>query len=157
MPADILGSEGAEDLGAAPVEVDQHERSFETSTRTYDRFAHDVAGHQHRLFDKIRLGATPPGRTVEDLVAGRRTVALRVGKAVFVVDDLEFEYGRLANQFLGTLGILNAGELNENIVLAFLDDGRFTHAELVDSIADSLQRLIHRTILNLEHFARGEI
>src|SRR5713101_6353950 len=99
----------------------------------------------------------PPGRTVEDLVAGRRTVALRVGKAVFVVDDLEFEYGRLANQFLGTLGILNAGELNENIVLAFLDDGRFTHAELVDSIADSLQRLIHRTILNLEHFARGEI
>ncbi len=76
---------------------------------------------------------------------------------MFVVDDLEFEHGRLANQFLGTLRILNAGELNENIVVAFLDDGRFTHAKLVDSIADSLQRLIHRIILNLEHFARGEI
>ena len=68
---------------------------------------------------------------------------------MLIIFQLELEHRGLADEVLGLLRILNAGKLHQNFVLAFLDDGGFTHAQLVDSVADSFQRLLHRVGFDL--------
>ena len=63
---------------------------------------------------------------------------------MIVVDQLELEHAGLADQLLGALGVLDTGKLHQNLVVALLGDRGLANSELVDSIADGLERLLHR-------------
>ena len=49
-----------------------------------------------------------------------------------------------ADQLLGALRILDAGQLDDDVVVALPLDDRLGDAELVDAVADRLQRLLDR-------------
>ena len=147
-PPDVLRGHRVEDVRAAIVELDGDVRTLEPRAGTHARIGNDVAGHQHRCFDQVRLAAAGLRGAVEDFVAGRRTVLDRVLHVLGVVNQLEFEHRGFADQFLGALGVLDAGELHQDFVVTFFGDGGFAHAELIDSIADGLERLVHRVRSN---------
>src|SRR4029450_6271103 len=50
------------------------------------------------------------------------------------------------DQLLGASLVEEAGELNQDSVVPLLLDGRLRHAELVDSVADDLHRLVGRLL-----------
>ena len=72
------------------------------------------------------------------------------GAGFFVgLDELELEERRLADQLLRALPVEEAGELDQDAVVALLLKRGLGDAELVDSIPDDLHRLIGRPPLRL--------
>src|SRR5436189_200865 len=59
------------------------------------------------------------------------------------VVQLELKGGRLADGRLRALGILQAGQLDEDPIGPLSRDRRLGHAELVDAVADRLHALPH--------------
>ena len=57
-------------------------------------------------------------------------------------DELELEHRGPADQLLRALRVLDAGELDEDLVISLPLDGRLGDAELVDPVADRLERLV---------------
>ncbi len=58
-----------------------------------------------------------------------------------IIHQLEFQLGGLADEVQGPLGILDAGELDHDLVAALAHQDRFGHPELVDTVAQNLQAL----------------
>ena len=56
------------------------------------------------------------------------------------LEQLEFEQRRLADQVLGALHVLQAGQLDDDAVLTLPLNGRLGDTELVDAVADNLLR-----------------
>jgi hypothetical protein len=76
----------------------------------------------------------------------RRPVAHRLFDVGRIVDQFEFEQRGFAYDFLRPLRILNSWKLHENVLLSFALNNRLAHAELVDTIADGFEGLIHGVI-----------
>src|SRR5206468_9503319 len=62
------------------------------------------------------------------------------------LDELELEERRLADQLLRALPVEEAGELDQDAVVALLLKRGLGDAELVDSIPDDLHRLVDRVL-----------
>ena len=90
--------------------------------------------------------------TVKHLTTGRWTILNSLFDVRCVIDKLEFQKRRLADNFLGALRILNAGKLDENVALALPLDNRLTDTELIDSVANRLERLVDSVIAQRPHF-----
>src|SRR5262245_4236368 len=73
-----------------------------------------------------------------------------------VVNDLEFEDRGLADQFLGSLRVLDTWQLDQDFVVALARDGGFANSQLVDPVPNRLLRLVHRTDPGLGDFTRAE-
>ena len=86
------------------------------------------------------------GVAIQDLTTGRRPVFHRVFDIGGVIHQFEFEQRRLADDLLRPFGILNARELDQNILLSLPLDDRFADPELVDTVANGFQRLVHGII-----------
>src|SRR6185369_1494441 len=61
-------------------------------------------------------------------------------------NQLEFETGGLADKLDGALGILDPGELHNDVGKPLASDYRFRHTELVYSVPDGLQSLGYRLV-----------
>src|SRR5262245_66346340 len=92
-----------------------------------------------------------------ELGAERRSAALSgLYGVVVLVDEVELERRRRAQDALGLAGILNARKLDEDAVEALpLHDG-LCNAELVDAIAQRHGVLLDRKILTLADGARRQ-
>src|SRR5262249_20102098 len=76
----------------------------------------------------------------------RRTAIDRLLHRHRVVDHLEGQLGGLAEYVLQPLRVLQAGHLYDDAVVALTLDHRLGGAELVDALADDLDRLSHRRV-----------
>ena len=63
-------------------------------------------------------------------------------------NQLELELGGVADQFQGPLRILDAGQLDDDFILALADNDRFGDAELVDPVAEDFQGLVNGIVLD---------
>ena len=68
---------------------------------------------------------------------------------MLVVDELEFQKGRPADQVFGAGRILDPGKLDDDPVRPLRDDLRFGDAELIDPVPDRLQALLDGQLLDL--------
>ena len=80
--------------------------------------------------------------TVKQLSPRWRAVFDRIIDIGRVVDELEFQKSRLADNLLGAFWILNAGKLDQDIFLSFALNNRLADAELIDPVTNRFQRLI---------------
>ena len=85
----------------------------------------------------------------QQLVAGRHAGRAAHPPADVLVDELEGHLRGRAEQLLDVLGIADAGQLDEDAVVAFALDGRLLGAGLVDAAADDLDRLVDRLLAAL--------
>ena len=60
---------------------------------------------------------------------------------LFLAEQLEGQLGGAADDILHLIGILHAGQLDGDAVLALLLDGRFDGAQGIDAVLDDLQGL----------------
>ncbi len=72
-----------------------------------------------------------------------------------IVDELEFEEGRLADESLGARGVLQPGKLYEDPIVALAGDDRLRHAELIDAVADRLHGLADEVVAQPGYLARA--
>ena len=103
-------------------------------------FLHD----ERRLALGLRLLVHAP--LVQDLVALGELARQRLLRAHAVVDQLELQQRRLADEGLGALRILDTRQLDQDAVLALPSDRRLGHPELVDAVADRLDALPDREV-----------
>ena len=82
----------------------------------------------------------------EDLRSDARPACLRVFRRIFIIHHLEVQLGRLAEQFLQRLRIVQARHLHHDTVLALPDNGRLARAQLVDTAADHVGGGGHRIV-----------
>src|SRR6266481_2494377 len=73
-----------------------------------------------------------------------RPPGMRVLHAGALVEEPELEVRGLADEGLGPLGILQAGQLDQDAILSLPRDGGLGHAELVHPVADGLHALPDR-------------
>ncbi len=64
------------------------------------------------------------------------------------IQHFEFEQRRFFDQILGTLGILDAWKLDDDLLQSLPLYDRFRDSELIDSVSDRFQCLIDRRILD---------
>jgi hypothetical protein len=69
-------------------------------------------------------------------------------------DKPELKLGRAADQFLGSLGILDAGQLHDNLARALFLDRRLSDTKLVDTVTDDLKRLFDHAFPHACELAR---
>jgi len=130
----------AEQLGAARVEHEVDRHALGGGPGADARVGEDVAGHERAPLDEVRPPAPGVSLPVEHLHARSGVLGrpgLRPGR-----HELELEERRLADQLLGALRILDAGQLDDDLVRALRLHRRFGDAELVDAVADDLERLV---------------
>ncbi len=84
------------------------------------------------------------GDVRENLAAWRGHTRLHVTGQRGLIDQLEFQLGRLAEQFLQRVRILQAGDLHHDACIALADDCRLARTERVDTLAHHFRRAIHR-------------
>jgi hypothetical protein len=114
----------------------------------------DVAGHQPATRPPALALLALAGRQLVHLVEHLRPRRHRLAAGgdrlgVHVAHELEGQHRGLADQRLGALRILDAGQLDHDVALALPLDDRLAHAELVDAVADGLQRLVDGRFLDL--------
>src|SRR5437879_3185147 len=80
----------------------------------------------------------------QDFVAGRQAAAPRVLDRHALVNQLKAQLGGAAQQRLDMLGIVDAGQLDEDAILPLALDRRLLGAGLVNAAADDLDRLLDR-------------
>ena len=108
-------------------------------------------------FDRDERDARRVARIGQDLAADRRDPLDQIGGVRGLVDQLEFEFGGLAEQVLQRLRILEAGHLDDDPVRPLAHDRRFAGAELVDAAAHDLGRVLHRGIDRLREPGVGRL
>ena len=137
---DGAGPVHGEGDGGQVVLVDRGAGVAEVAAGDRRHLAHQVIG------ERARVGPVGPG---DHLHLGRRDAAgrleqrfLRGGRAA--LDDLELEKGRGADEALHLVGVVDAGQLDQNLVAsrAVGGDDRLGHAERVDPALDGLERLL---------------
>ena len=143
--ADIVAGRVAKALGAGGIEAEADDRLvvLEGGLRVDQR----VAADHHPLAHDIGGGPDlrgPPLLGRQDLVAGRQPAAARVLERDAGVDQLEGQLGGAPEQRLDVLGIVDAGQLDQDAVRALALDRRLLGPGLVDAAADDLDRLIDR-------------
>jgi hypothetical protein len=112
-----------------------------------------AADHDALLHDVARL-LPRPGRGQQQDFRGRRQPARRcVIRRHALIDKAEGHLRGLAEQRLDPLGILKAGELDQDLVGPLALDRRLAGACLVDAAADDLDRLLDGVLRDL--FQRG--
>src|SRR6266540_4070116 len=90
------------------------------------------------LFDQLRLRRDRAIRSQRVLV-GRGSL----------LDQLQLQERRALDQVLDPLGVVDAGQLNQDPVRSLAGDQGLGDAELVHPVADRLDRLRHRVVLRL--------
>ena len=97
--------------------------------------------------------------TVKQLSPRWRAVFDRIINIGRVVDELEFQKSRLADDLLGAFWILNAGKLDQDIFLSFALNNRLAYAELIDPVTNRFQRLINGIVPQRAQlfFVKGQI
>ena len=119
-----------------------------------------AAGHggdaAHRVVHRGRRRAGGPlALARQDLdvgrhVAGKGLAGRRLVHERALLDQLELEQRRGADDLLGPVDVGHAGQLHQDLVVAAVaGDHRLGHAELVDPALDGLQRLVHRLLAEL--------
>src|SRR5262249_24762482 len=139
------------------IQNELHRGALELLRRTNSSILNVFTGHQGARFHDVSLlfGANTIASarvTVKHLSTGRWTVLDRLFDVRGIIDKLEFQQSGLTDDLLRTLGILNPRKLDNNIFLAFPLNNRLAHAELVDSVANRLQRLIDGIITQRANF-----
>src|SRR5262249_22320195 len=114
----------------------------------YVRTLDAVTGQQDALPDDqwdlgLLLRLSVDAALVQHLAARGRALLERFLDVGLLVDEPELEDCRLPDQSLGAGGILDAGKLDQDAVLALALNGRLGHPELVDAVPDGLQRRPH--------------
>ncbi len=90
-----------------------------------------------------------PSRSVKrSLPNGTLPAQRRLERAGFVVDHADFERRGAAEDVLGARRVLHAGQLHDDAVGALLLDDRLGDAELVDAVAQDLDVLLDRAVLD---------
>ena len=152
MLADVLLGDLAENPGAHRVELDGdlpvarrvgirlHLGTVQLGTRQQRA----LLDHVRHLALDLRLLVDPS--LVEELRSLGQPSGLGVLHRRPLIEQLELEQRRLADQGLGPFGILNTRQLDQDAVLALTGDGRLGHAELIHAIADRLDALAHGEI-----------
>ena len=152
MLANVLLSDLAENPGAHRVELDGdlpvarrvgirlHLGTVQLGTRQQRA----LLDHVRHLALDLRLLVDPS--LVEELRSLGQPSGLGVLHRRPLIEQLELEQRRLADQGLGPFGILNTRQLDQDAVLALTGDGRLGHAELIHAIADRLDALAHGEI-----------
>src|SRR5207244_1586052 len=64
--------------------------------------------------------------------------------------------GRAPNQFLGAFRVLNTRQLDQDVLRALALDVGFGDAELIDTVADGLERLLQRRLTDTALFRLGQ-
>ena len=70
-------------------------------------------------------------------------------EAVLLVDELELQQGRPADEVDGPFRVLDSGQLDQDPVVALGDDLGLRHAELVHAVADRLEALVEGCLLDV--------
>ena len=154
-PPDVLRGEAVE--GGAPhgVEHQLDVHALQLVAPADVGVGDGVPGHQRARLQQVGdLLAAHPGRsrtlvTVQDLAARRRTRTQRPLHVAALVHQLELQQRGLADERLGPLRILDSGQLDQDVPLSLALDGGFRDPELVDAVADGLQRLVHREVADV--------
>src|SRR5581483_10271087 len=139
---DVFGGDTLEEPRARVVKHELDVWTFETRARAHVRVGDIGARHERLRLEQVRRSIL----SVENLSAGRRPAFQRVFDAVAIIDQLEFEQSRLLDELLRLFGILNAGQLDENFLLPLALDDRLADAELIDAVANRLERLLDRLV-----------
>ncbi|EKD37830.1 MAG: hypothetical protein ACD_75C00976G0002 [uncultured bacterium] len=185
--ADILFGKVRKDLAAMAGQVKADIRFIETAADSHLGVFDHVTGHQDLVFQKDRsdccflgnlvdLFLKVDGGVLRQLVLQRpielgEALALLplVGRSCLPDQLLQIQAGRIGNkfefqlsgfaeEFEGALGILDAGQLNDNFVLALANNYGLGNAELVDPVSQDFQRLVNCIVLDevLLFFLQGE-
>ena len=72
-------------------------------------------------------------------------------------DQLELELGGLTDEAHGPVRILDAGQLDNDLVFALAEHHRLGNAELVDAVADDFQRLVDRIFADIVDFLPAQL
>ena len=168
-PLDVCAGDPGELRGPPAVEIHGNVGLIIVADAHRSIF-HCGAGEQDLLLGEQRFAFEPAGFPVEALfnidfvlrgnLAGQGLVDLlpgigRLQAAAFeglvdqfgeidlglVIHQLEFQLGGLADEVQGPLGVLDAGELDDDLVGALAHQDRLGHPELVDAVAEDLQAL----------------
>ena len=139
--------EVAERLATARVELERHVGLAGVLVDRDARGGEIATGQVCLLAEHEGRPALDPGLLVDPALVerleafGHRAGARRRLRIHLVIHQLELEQRRLADEGLGPLGILHAGQLDQDAVLPLLLDRRLRDAELVDPVADGLEPL----------------
>ena len=163
---DMFRGDALELLPTLGIEGDRHVRIVELADG-HPRVAQDIAGQHHAFLDHVGGAKFNPRVLVnhpleQDLIAFRqfalkllqhlslfvlRHMPRQVQPDVFI-QHFEFEQRGFLDQILGALGILDARELDDDLLQALPLYDRFRDPELIDSVSDRFQCLIDRRILD---------
>ncbi|TML23210.1 MAG: hypothetical protein E6G32_06425 [Actinobacteria bacterium] len=104
--------------------------------------------------ERDRLGS---GEQIEQAAHGDRLVLERVDRRAGQVglEVVELQDGRLSDQLRGDRGILDARELNHDLILALLPDLGLGHAQLVDAVPHDRDRAVDRVGIELVSLLRN--
>src|SRR5262249_50461615 len=100
-----------------------------------------LAGDDHPLLEQIGLPVLRL-RAIDDFRVRRRTSLQRLLDRHRRIDEAERQLGGLAENFEQLLGIAEARHLNQNAIVSLALDRRLDEPELIDALADDLDRLI---------------
>ena len=106
--------------------------------------------------ERDRLGS---GEQIEQAAHGDRLVLKGVdgGAGQVGLEVVELQDGRLADQLGGDRGILDACELNHDLILALLPDLGLGHAKLVDAVPHDRDRAVDRVGIELVTLLRNRL
>src|SRR5437867_3827129 len=119
-------------------ELDRH--ALGRRTGAHAGIGEHVAGHEGSAIDQVGLATAGLAPAVENLRS--RSRMLDGARLRSVGEQLELEKRRPADQLLGPLRILDAGQLDDDLVRALRLHGRLGDTELVDPVADDLEGLL---------------
>ena len=140
--ADILLRCLSEALSALGIEAERHDRFAGALVERCLRVDEIFAGNDDAVLDQI--GHRRIVGRIHDRRAGRRTALDGLLDRNGLVDHLEGQLCRLAENVLQPLRVLQARHLHQDAVRALALDDRLGGAEFVDAPADHLDRLGER-------------
>ena len=153
--ADVVAGDLLETAGAVRRELKADGRVLPLVGRAAD-VAEILAGDRRNLGHEVKAGVAALGVAFDDLgVLGDGPVeGLQEGGFVgrrAGLDQPPFQDGRGLDDALDALGVVDPRQLDDDLVAAVaLDDG-LGHAELVDAVADGLDRLVDGLVAQCLH------
>src|SRR6185369_731122 len=148
--ADVLARRLAELPAAHAVEHEVH-HPLAVLAGTRLRVGQAVTGDQHATLDEIQLAVLIAW---QEVIARRHAArGPRFGGGVVEVEQVERQLGRLAEQRLDALRLLQTRQLDQDAILTLGLDRRLLGAGLVDAAANDLDRLAERLAVELDDLA----
>ena len=155
LAADVVAGDLLEAAGAVRRELEADGRVLPLVGRTAD-VAQVLARDGRNLGHKVKAGMAAFGVAFDDFgVLGDGSVE-RLQQRGFVgrgagFDQPPFQDGRGLDDALDALGVVDARQLDDDLVAAVALDDRLGHAELVDAVADGLDRLVDGLVAQRLH------